>query len=242
MDKKKIIELLIIILILTDTILLLITIFYNFPSVIMTTVYIFDIIVCIVLSIDYIFEFRNSDNKKQFFKYNWFYIIAFIPDYLLTILFSFFGFGGASGLIRLIRLIRVGRVLILFNKNIKMFTNFIKETSLDKLLMLVVITFISSSLAFFFIDESMSFMDSMWYVLVTLTTVGYGDIIPRSFIGRIIAVILIIVGILIFSITTAAISSIYTKRIEKETKDEISERLDRVEEKLDRLLNEMEKK
>lgn len=245
-DKNSFIELFLIILILADTIILLGSIFYSFSPYMMNLVYIFDIIVCIILTIDYIFEYRNSVNKKEFFKYNWFYIIAFIPDYILTIIFGFIGISGATGLIRLIRLIRVGRVLILFNKNIKIFTNFIKETHLRWLLTFIVVLIISSSVAFFMIDESANtFGDGLWYVIVTFATVGYGDIVPASTEGKIIGFILLILGIVTFSILTAEISSIYTKKIEKDSKKELTERinsvekqLNRIEDKLDKIINE----
>jgi voltage-gated potassium channel len=180
----------------------------------------------------------KTNDKKNFIKSNWIDIIAIMPDILLNSIFSLFGLSGATGIVRLLRLVRVARVLILFRKNITLFTNFIKETHLDKLLTLVVITIISSSVAFYFLDNSIAtFMDSLWYVLVTLTTLGYGDITPTSTVGRVIGIILIVIGIVVFSTLTAAISSIYTKRIEKQTKDDIDKRLDKIEKKLDELLN-----
>lgn len=240
-NNSNIIELIIIILILTDTILLLSIIFYDFPVQVIQTISVFDLIVCIVLAIDYINRMKNVNNKKHFIKSNWIDIIAMLPDMLLNTLFSFFGLSGATGIVRLFRLVRVARVLVLFRKNIALFTNFIKETHLDKLLTLVIITIISSSVAFYLIEEPTNgFIDSLWYVLVTLTTVGYGDITPTSSTGRIIGIILIIIGIFMFSTLTAAISSIYTQRIENKTKNELDERLKRIEEKLDKLSNKNE--
>lgn len=199
----------------------------------------FDLIVCIVLAIDYINRIKKSNDRKNFVKSNWIDIIAMLPDVLLNLIFSLFGLSGFTGIVRLFRLIRVARVLVLFRKNISLFTKFIKETHLDKLLTVVIVTIISSSIAFYLLEEpTLSFIDSLWYVLVTITTVGYGDIIPTTIEGRIIGIILIIIGIFVFSTLTAAISSIYTKRIETETRDEIDQRLDRIEKKLDKILSE----
>ena len=237
MDKKtSIVEIIIIILILTDTILLLTIIFYDLPILIMQSISIFDLIVCIVLAIDYTNRIRKEKNKKSFIKSNWIDIIAMLPDILLNSIFSLVGLSGASIFLRLLRLIRVARVLVLFRKNITLFTNFIEETHLDKLLTVVIIAIISSSLAFYFID-GMSFINSVWYVLVTLTTVGYGDVVPKTATGRIIGLILIIIGILLFSMLTAAISSIYTKKIDNKSKKDLDERLKRIEEKLDKIQN-----
>lgn len=234
-NKSIIVEVILIILILTDTILLLTVIFYDFPIQVMQAISGFDLFVCIILAIDYTNRMINTNNKKSFAKSNWIDIIAMLPDVLLNSIFSLFGLSGATGIVRLFRLVRVARVLVLFRKNIALFTNFIKETHLDKLLTIVVITIISSSVAFYLI-ENISFIDSIWYVLVTLTTVGYGDVLPNSTTGKIIGIILILIGILVFSTLTAAISSIYTQRIENKSKNELDERLARIEDKLDKIL------
>jgi len=49
-----------------------------------------------------------------------------------------------------------------------------------------------------------------WYVLVTMTTVGYGDIVPRSWFGRVMAFLVMIIGIGIFGWTIAQLSSAIT--------------------------------
>lgn len=51
---------------------------------------------------------------------------------------------------------------------------------------------------------------AFWYVLVTMTTVGYGDIVPRSWVGRLMAFVVMIIGIGIFGWTIAQLSSAIT--------------------------------
>jgi len=235
-NKKAIAELIIILLISMDILLLLSTIFYKFPQNVSLIITYFDLIVCSILAIEFVYKMKNSKDRKQYVKTNWLYIIAMFPDYLLNGILITFGFSGATGLLRLLRLVRVGRVLILFRKNIKLFTNFIKETYLDKLLIFVVILIIASSVGFTIIDKSATTIgDGLWYVLVTLATVGYGDIVPASFGGRIIGIILILGSALAFSTLTGAMSSIHTKRIEKDIKSDFEHRLEKIEEKLDEL-------
>lgn len=52
-----------------------------------------------------------------------------------------------------------------------------------------------------------SFADSLWWSLVTVTTVGYGDIVPQTVIGRAMRVILMISGVGLFGIVTANLAS-----------------------------------
>jgi ABC-type amino acid transport substrate-binding protein len=49
-----------------------------------------------------------------------------------------------------------------------------------------------------------------WYVLVTMTTVGYGDIVPRKWIGRVMAFLVMAIGIGFFGWTVAQLSSAIT--------------------------------
>ena len=60
--------------------------------------------------------------------------------------------------------------------------------------------------------ESISLMDSFWWNIVTLTTVGYGDISPTTAIGRIIAVINMFVGIGLIAALSATLASLLVER------------------------------
>ena len=51
---------------------------------------------------------------------------------------------------------------------------------------------------------------AFWYVLVTMTTVGYGDIVPRKWVGRITAFLVMIIGIAYFGWAIAQLSSAIT--------------------------------
>lgn len=54
--------------------------------------------------------------------------------------------------------------------------------------------------------------DALWWSLVTVTTVGYGDIAPVTTTGRIIAAVLMLVGISLFGIVTANIARHITRK------------------------------
>jgi len=56
----------------------------------------------------------------------------------------------------------------------------------------------------------------MWWVLQTVTTVGYGDLTPTSAIGKILTSIVMLWGVAFLAITTAAITSVFVARAQRE--------------------------
>lgn len=71
-----------------------------------------------------------------------------------------------------------------------------------------------------------TFGEAFWWVVVTITTVGYGDVVPVTPYGRILAVLIIFTGVALFSMFTAIISSIFVTQKLKEERGlkQISER------------------
>lgn len=67
-----------------------------------------------------------------------------------------------------------------------------------------------------YLAEGRSFTDSLWLSFVTVTTVGYGDISPSTTAGRIIAAILMLVGIGFLGILTGTISTFFIKQEKQE--------------------------
>jgi len=63
-----------------------------------------------------------------------------------------------------------------------------------------------------------SFADALWWAVVTITTVGYGDMVPVSFAGRAVAFVLMLGGIAFFSGITANLASFLVKGGESDKK------------------------
>jgi voltage-gated potassium channel len=56
----------------------------------------------------------------------------------------------------------------------------------------------------------------MWWALQTVTTVGYGDVVPKSFLGRLVGAVVMLEAIAFVSIITAVITSSFVARAQHE--------------------------
>ncbi len=91
--------------------------------------------------------------------------------------------------------------------------------------------------------EYSSIWEGMWWSLQTVTTVGYGDVTPKDTAGKIVGAIVMLEGIAFLAIVTAAITSAFVTRAQREQRSgapaeaaqadpqlqQVAARLDRVE-------------
>jgi voltage-gated potassium channel len=105
------------------------------------------------------------------------------------------------------------------------------------------VAFVALTLAFvaalleWWVDPGIgNFRDSLWWAIVTVTTVGYGDIVPESTAGRFVASVLMLAGVSAIPITTSLVVSVFVARAQAEQKErdreereELMVRLDRIE-------------
>ena len=63
-----------------------------------------------------------------------------------------------------------------------------------------------------------SFSDGLWWAVTTVTTVGYGDRFPTTTEGRILAVMLMLVGISLVGVITASVASGFVRLSQEESK------------------------
>lgn len=83
----------------------------------------------------------------------------------------------------------------------------------------------------------------MWWALQTVTTVGYGDVVPQDTTGRAIASVLLLGGLAFLSVVTAVITSSFVGRRQQQLHDEANdpmmERIEALHERLARIESEL---
>lgn len=83
----------------------------------------------------------------------------------------------------------------------------------------------------------------MWWALQTVTTVGYGDVVPQTDAGRALATVLLLGGLAFLSVVTAVITSSFVARRQRELMDAADDptlaQLQRLHERLDGIESEL---
>jgi voltage-gated potassium channel len=185
----------------------------------------------IVFIIEFAVKFFVSKNKVSYLTREFFVVFIILFPFLRPL--------------QLFPLSRWG--LLIFAEEVNdNFPAFRKYRIMEILLVSVVLVILSADL--FLLYEKTpdtlykNFADALWFSIVTVATVGYGDIYPKTPVGRVLAVFLIIFGVSVFGIVTASISSYM---VEKDTRKERAEEHEQIgalteeEKKIEQKLAEM---
>lgn len=190
----------------------------------------FDNVIAVIFIIDYVVRVIVAKNKRLFFKQNIFDLIAIIPFNSLFKIFRVFKFLKVLKALKFLKLARISAYFARFYKRVKFF---FEINGLKYMVFTSLLCIITGGIAIHFV-EGMDIFDGIWWSFVTTTTVGYGDISPSTPIGRIIAAILMIVGIGLIGSLTSTITALFFQQHEKSAKlDTKSEMLKTLQAQLD---------
>ena len=124
---------------------------------------------------------------------------------------------------------------------IKNFINLIERVfnsrRLRTILGVLIICIISFGYIFYLTEpEIKTFGDGIWWALVTITTVGYGDITPLTTLGRVVAGTLMFFGLGLIATVTAIVSAKFIQNyVDHHTNDDILEKLEELEDEIEKL-------
>ncbi|MBC8631648.1 potassium channel family protein [[Eubacterium] tenue] len=165
-----------------------------------------------IFVIDFVIRFFISTDKKIFIKNNIIDLISIIPFHTFFILLSNLGvFHLDSKYIILLKLVMVLRIVAIVKRSNSNFYRFMRTNNFSYTLFIALIIIFLSSIAMSYF-EKWNIGDSLWWSIVTVTTVGYGYICPKTFSGRIVASILMIFGIGFIGSLTSTLSTYFIKK------------------------------
>lgn len=174
-----------------------------------------DHLICVVFLLDFSVRFYQAENKWAFMKWGWIDLLASIP--LVEEL-------------RVMRLFRIMRLLRLFRaiRSAKNIASWLlsqrNHGALSVAFGLSVLLVIFGSIAILLIEGPKqgpidTGEEAIWWAIVTLTTVGYGDYYPVTTGGRIVAVFLMVGGLGLFGTFSGLIASRFFANSDEEAED-----------------------
>lgn len=220
------------ILVIVDVFLITVALIFQIPNDIVQDIEKFDLIVCIILLCEYGMNLYLSPSKRDFIMdpANMLGLIASIPfDFILG------SYVPGSDLLSYLRFLKLVSIFLLSSR-MQPVKDIFDKTGIHKVLGWFVVTVILFTCLLYFFGPSFGGIDDLYFVIVTLTTVGYGDVTPITHNQKVLSMILILIGMALVSTITAVISSFLTDRILENEDDEIIEAL---EEKSEQIIDEL---
>ncbi len=191
----------------------------------------FEVFSVFVFTVEYIGRVWASTSQRKFSKPFWgrlkyiftpmaiIDLLAILPFYLTFITFDMrvIRMLRVFRLLRLMKLVRYSASFALFGKVLKNRKEELIVTASIVLVMMV----LSASFMYYAEHQAQkeNFPDipsAMWWAIVTLTTVGYGDVYPITTLGKIFAAVIAILGIGMFALPTGILGASFVEELEKQ--------------------------
>lgn len=193
-----------------------------------------DLAVCGVFAADFFLQLKAAKRKRDYLKWGWIDLVSSVPN------LPFLRIGRVARIVRIIRLlrgVRSTRVII-----VHLFENRARGT-LATVALITFVLIVFSSIAVLNVETApdstiRTAEDALWWSLATVTTVGYGDVYPRTTVGHIVAGVLMIAGIALFGTFTATVASFFVlqdSRQEDQKLDTVLRKLDVISERMDQI-------
>lgn len=113
---------------------------------------------------------------------------------------------------------------------LKLLWKIIKSTHLDRIIIAFLALFVVCAVVIWLWDPAIgSLREGLWYCFVSCTTIGFGDVVVESFIGRMLTVLLTICEIILVAFIPAVAVSYYTEITKIQAKESVMAFMDRLE-------------
>ncbi len=115
-------------------------------------------------------------------------------------------------------------------KKIKLIWKILKKLDADKIILIYfILMLIASLLLTKFEPQINNIFEGIWYCFISFTTIGFGDIVATTLIGRIITVIIALYGMFIVSLITGVLINYYQEINKIKLKESVEVFMDKLE-------------
>ncbi|SMP64204.1 voltage-gated potassium channel [Anoxynatronum buryatiense] len=164
-----------------------------------------DTSILIIFALDYVIRLFWAEKKKTFIRSNIPDLVAIVP---FSSVFRLARLARLTRLIRLTRTMRLVRVAVWLSRFKDKFSVFIRTNGLIYMVFITMAVTLMGAVSIYLLED-MSVIDSLWWSFVTITTVGYGDISPSTNGGKLLASVLMLVGIGFLGMVTGTIATYF---------------------------------
>lgn len=182
--------------------------FFTLPPEISQLLGYMDYVVCSVFFIDFCLRFYRAPNRWRYMlRWGWLDLLACIPA----------GWFQAARLARVVQVVRVLRALrsieLIWQLLFRNRAEGVLASAATATMLLVVFGALTVLLVETPNPESPinTAEEALWWAIVTVTTVGYGDYYPVTNLGRVVAVLLMVCGVGLFGSFAAYVSSLFVE-------------------------------
>ncbi|MEH6733954.1 MAG: ion transporter [Shewanella sp.] len=169
-----------------------------------------DTTICMIFMTKFFHGLFKARNKAFYFRHHWIDFVASIPAIEALRIARIFQ------ILRVIRLIRMSRSLLIPLLRQR------KQSTLASLLVAMVLILATASVLILLVESTepnaniQTAEQAIWWALVTISTVGYGDFYPVSTVGHIIGGLVIISGVSFFGVISGYMASVFVAPDEQE--------------------------
>lgn len=158
-----------------------------------------------------------TPNRKAYLRCAWLDVVIVVTTIpLLPYLLASLRIVRLGRLVEVLRLLRLLRLAALANRAGALIQRVFGTSGLGWLLSGLIVLVVVSGTMFSYLEEGRNVPEGIWWAIVTATTVGYGDVVPASGLGRLVATVLMIVGISFIALLSAATAA---RLVELETEE-----------------------
>jgi voltage-gated potassium channel len=177
-----------------------------------------DTIIAFMFLVDFFYTLYRAKDRLAYMRWGWMDLLGSLPGV------------PAFRILRLWRIVRFFRLTGRASLRDLIFT-FLKRPAGSSLMVVSLIGLVLLGVSSYLIlvtehnapgANITSAADAIWWSLVSVTTVGYGDRFPVTVGGRVVAVFLMLAGIGLFSVLTSYLSSTFVGQDEEQTEREIA--------------------
>lgn len=197
--------------------------FFSLSKEMSTLLHEIDYIICFIFFIDFLHRLFTAKSKLEYLRWGWIDLISSIP----------MNFFLAGRLFRVFQLIRVLRAI----RSIKYLSHYFLQNKIKSAFttaaILAFLSIVFSAVGILQVERDapgakiVNAEDALWWAYVTITTVGYGDLYPVTTEGRMIAAVLMTVGVGLFGTFTAYVASWFVARKVEEEVEELERQSDK---------------